>query len=98
MTDQERQQAEELISKKTAPFDASEFKNHYRQALRKLIDERLKGKAPKVDADEEERPSGDNVIDLMGALKRSLEGEGGTTAGSRNSSRSSGGKTLPLPE
>jgi DNA end-binding protein Ku len=79
--------AEELIKKKTAPFDASEFKNHYREALRKLIDQRLKGKAPKVETEEEERPSGDNVIDLMGALKRSLEGEGGSGRRASGSSR-----------
>jgi DNA end-binding protein Ku len=72
--------AEELIERKAAPFDPSEFKNHYRTALRQLIDERLKGKAPKVEA-EEERPSGGNVIDLMGALKRSLEGSGGGRKG-----------------
>ena len=66
--------AEELIERKTAPFDADAFKNHYTQALRQLIDQRIKGKAPKVETEEEERPSGDNVIDLMAALKRSLEG------------------------
>ena len=66
--------AEELIERKTAPFDADAFKNHYTQALRRLIDQRIKGKAPKVETEEEERPSGDNVIDLMAALKRSLEG------------------------
>ena len=66
--------AEELIERKTAPFDAEAFKNHYTQALRRLIDQRIKGKAPKVETEEEERPSGDNVIDLMAALKRSLEG------------------------
>jgi DNA end-binding protein Ku len=70
--------AEELIKRKTAPFDAAAFKNHYTQALRKLIDERIKGKAPKVETEEEERPSGDNVIDLMAALKRSLEGGKGS--------------------
>jgi len=74
--------AEELIKKKTSSFDPSEFKNHYREALRKLIDERLKGKGPKVETEEEERPSGDNVIDLMGALKRSLAGEGKARGGS----------------
>jgi DNA end-binding protein Ku len=71
--------AEELIAKKTEPFEASDFKSHYREALRKLIDERLKGEAPKVET-EDERPSGENVIDLMGALKRSLEGAGGKAA------------------
>jgi DNA end-binding protein Ku len=73
--------AEELIKRKTAPFDASAFKNHYTAALRKLIDQRLKGKGQKVEPDEEEdRPSGDNVIDLMAALKRSLEGSGKPSA------------------
>jgi len=81
--------AEELIKKKAAPFDASDFKNHYRQALRKLIDERLKGKAPKVETEEEERPSGDNVIDLMGALKRSLQSSGGKPP-ARSSARGAG--------
>jgi DNA end-binding protein Ku len=80
--------AEELIKKKASPFDAADFKNHYRQALRKLIDERLKGKAPKVETEEEEeRPSGDNVIDLMGALKRSLQSSGGKPPASGSASR-----------
>lgn len=83
--------AEELIGRKTAPFDASHFKDHYRDALRALIDQRLKGKAPKIEA-EETRPSGDNVVDLMGALKRSLEGEGGRGRKGSSSSSSSGSK------
>ena len=76
--------AKELIKRKAAPFEATAFKNHYTQALRQLIDERVKGKAPKVETEEGERPSGDNVIDLMSALKRSLEGSGATGAGGRD--------------
>src|SRR5688572_21572386 len=72
--------AQELIKRKTAPFDAAAFKDHYTQALRALIDQRLKGKAPKVET-EDERPSGSNVIDLMSALKQSLEGTGGKQGG-----------------
>ena len=72
--------AKELIRRKTAPFDASAFKDHYTKALRSLIDERIKGKAPKVET-EDERPSGGNVIDLMAALKQSLEGTGGSKRG-----------------
>ena len=68
--------AEELIERKTGPFDASAFKNHYTAALRELINQHRKGKAPEVETEEEARPSGDNVIDLMAALKRSLEGSG----------------------
>jgi DNA end-binding protein Ku len=72
--------AEQLIERKTAPFDAAAFKDHYTQALRALIDQRLKGKAPKVET-EEERPSGSNVIDLMAALKQSLGGTGARKGG-----------------
>jgi DNA end-binding protein Ku len=85
--------AEELIDRKTGPFDSGAFKNHYTQALRKLIDEHLKGKAPEAETEEEERPSGDNVIDLMSALKKSLEGSDKPKAGSKSRSKSSGRRT-----
>ncbi len=77
--------AQQLIERKTAPFDAAAFKNHYTQALRALIDQRVKGKAPKVET-EDERPSGGNVIDLMSALKQSLEGGGGKGAAAARAS------------
>lgn len=70
--------AQELIRRKTAPFDPSAFKDHYTEALKALIDERLKGKAPRVET-EDERPAGGNVIDLMAALKQSLEGAAART-------------------
>ena len=73
--------AQELIKRKAAPFDPAAFKNHYTQALRELINLRIKGKAPKVETEEEARPSGDNVIDLMAALKKSLAGGGETSRG-----------------
>lgn len=87
--------AEELIERKKAPFDAKAFKNHYTAALRELIGERLKGKAPKVEAEEEARPSGDNVIDLMSALKKSLEssksgGKGGSARSASKTARARG--------
>jgi len=84
--------AEELIKRKTAPFDAAAFKNHYTEALRELINERLKGKAPKVEPEEEERPSGGNVIDLMAALKRSLDRQSGSQSKSAAPSSRSRGK------
>ncbi|WP_414832646.1 Ku protein [Afifella sp. YEN Y35] len=68
--------ASELIERKTAPFDAAVFKDHYVKALRDVIDSKLKKKRPKVvESDEDEAPKrgGDNVIDLMAALKESLE-------------------------
>lgn len=73
-----------LIEKKTAKFDVTAFKDHYQAALRELIASKLKSKGKNVATDVEERssaPRGDNVVDLMAALKKSLEtgGSGKTT-------------------
>ncbi len=72
-----------LIKKKTAPFDAAVFKDNYRTALRELIDEKLasKGKRVSVSGGETIEPRGETkVLDLMAALKRSLEVDGGKSS------------------
>ncbi|CAN7243974.1 Ku protein [Pararhizobium sp. LjRoot235] len=68
-----------LIDRKTAPFDATTFKDNYSTALKELVQRKLKGKKTKIEVDEEEEKGrrGDNVVDLMSALKKSLEGGGG---------------------
>ncbi len=64
--------AEELISKRSEPFEPSRFKNHYAEALRDLVARKLsKGKSVAV---EDEQNEGGQVIDFMEALKRSLKG------------------------
>ena len=69
--------AKQLIQRKAAPFDAGKFKDHYAQALRDLVEQKLKAKGRKITVEKEERrPAGAQVIDLMGALKRSLEKSG----------------------
>lgn len=69
--------AKQLIQRKAAPFDAAKFKDHYAQALRELVEQKLKAKGRKITVEKEERrPAGAQVIDLMGALKRSLETSG----------------------
>lgn len=76
-----------LITKKTAPFDASVFKDHYQTALRELIGRKMKAKGRKITAtkdDAPQRPSGENVVDLMAALKESLEGGGKKARPSRS--------------
>ena len=76
--------AKELIGRKTAPFDAGAFKNHYTQALRELIDRKLKSRKPPTVEEPEPPPARGNVIDLMSALKESLERSaagGGKTKG-----------------
>jgi len=62
---------DQIIARKTRPFDAGKFVDHYQTALRELIDEKLAGKVPEKAA--EHRPA--QVIDLMEALKRSLAEE-----------------------
>ncbi|MFN3618804.1 Ku protein [Sphingorhabdus sp.] len=65
--------ATDLIEKKSGKFDAGEYKNRYVDALKVLIDKKLKNKGAKIEAeDEPDRPSGGNVVDLMAALKSSL--------------------------
>jgi len=64
--------AETLIAKKTAKFDPSKFHDRYVDALHELIEKKRKGKT--ITAEDEPTPArGSNVIDLMAALKRSIE-------------------------
>lgn len=83
--------ASALIEKKTAPFDAKAFKDNYQKALRELIDAKLESKGKKVAVvgrEPESAPTGSNVIDLMAALKKSLEAgrSGSGSAGARKKS------------
>lgn len=75
-----------LIEKKSGDFDISRFRDNYTAALRELVDRKRKKKSTKtVTAGEEERVAPpDNVVDLMEALKKSLEGtSGGRKPGAR---------------
>jgi DNA end-binding protein Ku len=70
--------AETLIEKKTAAFDASKFHDRYIEALHELIEQKRKGKT--ITTDDDDAPAkGTNVIDLMAALKRSIEKPGEQT-------------------
>ena len=63
-----------LIDKKTGPFHPDEYHDRYVDALKDLIARKRKGKT--IDTEEEDTPAqsrGSNVVDLMAALKRSLE-------------------------
>ena len=76
--------ATELIKRKRAPFKASAFKDHFAEALKDLVDQKLGSrKSRRVETHAEERPSGENVIDLMSALKKSLEKTGSSTSRSK---------------
>jgi DNA end-binding protein Ku len=64
--------ASKIIAQKEADFDPTQFKDHYEDALRELIERKQKGhKISKKD-----EPAESNVINLMDALKASLKGGG----------------------
>jgi DNA end-binding protein Ku len=68
--------AKELIERKAGRFKPEVFKDHYGQALKALVAEkRKKGKVTEPEEAEAARPKGDNVIDLMEALKKSISGK-----------------------
>jgi DNA end-binding protein Ku len=73
--------AETLIAKKTAPFKPDQFHDRYVDALRDLIEKKRKAKGGTiVETAEDETPKrGGNVVDLMAALKKSLEKSGAQT-------------------
>lgn len=87
--------ATDLITSKSAPFDAGAFKDRYSVELRKLIDRKSKGKKPIAEGSKSRTTGtgGDNVIDLMSALKKSLaENGGGSKKRSTKSSATSTSK------
>ena len=78
--------AKDLIDQRSAPFDAAAYKNHYAEALRQLVNSKIKGGKVAVD-EEEAEPAGGKVIDFTEALKRSLQ-KSGSAARARAETRS----------
>lgn len=67
-----------LINRKTAPFKAEAFQDHYAIALREMIEaKRANRKTPRVSTEGTPTAPSGNVIDLMAALKQSLAKSGG---------------------
>jgi len=60
--------AKHIVTQKAGRFDPEKFEDHYETALIDLINQKRAGKTitPK------ERPRGENVVDLMEALRRSV--------------------------
>jgi DNA end-binding protein Ku len=73
--------AETLIAKKSAPFKPDVFHDRYVDALKDLVQKKLKAKGGKMTPEPEEAAPkrGGNVVDLMAALKKSLERSGAQT-------------------
>ncbi|WP_281984898.1 Ku protein [Thalassorhabdomicrobium marinisediminis] len=71
--------ATSLIDRKSAPFDAGAYHDKYAEALQELLDAKIKNKkTPRVHADDDGGSGGgENVVDLMSALKESLKAADG---------------------
>ena len=70
-----------ILDKKAGRFDASQFKDEYELALRKLVKRKAAGKAIEPPAEREDRGK---VIDLMEALRQSVKRKGGKVSPSRS--------------
>ena len=85
--------AKHIVTQKTADFEPEKFEDHYEAALTELINAKRNGKAvgPKP------RPKGENVVDLMEALKRSIGNEAQATKGKKPRKATAGQKEMLLP-
>ena len=70
--------ASALIDRKTGSFDPKEFHDRYVDALKDLVERKRQAHGKKIieDKDTGTGRSGSNVVDLMAALKKSMEGKG----------------------
>ncbi|WP_407187655.1 Ku protein [Bradyrhizobium centrosematis] len=68
--------ARHIVNQKAGRFEPDKFEDHYETALIELINEKRAGKVIRP----KERPKGENVVDLMEALRRSVGKEAGKQA------------------
>jgi DNA end-binding protein Ku len=92
---QERQMAESLVSSMSGDFDPTEYTDNYREALQQVIDAKVEGR--EIVETEEAQPSAGKVVDLMSALRASVEAaKAGRSAAATKSS--SGTASARVPE
>ncbi len=80
-----------LIEKRSGEFDAGDYHNRYIDALHRLIEKKVKAKGKRVLEDVEEPADAagkSNVIDLMAALRQSVDGGSSAKAAPEPKTRS----------
>lgn len=85
--------ARRIIEQKAGPFDPDQFIDRYEEALKALIATKQKGRKPVRAAE----PEDTNVVDLMAALRASLDGDGAPRRGSATKSQAAAAKTRRAP-
>jgi DNA end-binding protein Ku len=83
--------ARQLIDHLSSEWDPQKYTDEYQENLMRIIQAKLKGRKPRLQAHADERQA--NVVDLMERLRASLAGTGpGKTARSESSGRRSASK------
>lgn len=92
--------AEALIEKKSAAFDPQEFHDRYVDALKDLIERKRKQKSNRkiIDEDEGSGRSASNVVDLMAALKKSMEKSGAAPSAAKPAAKKAPAKKAPAKD
>jgi DNA end-binding protein Ku len=86
--------ARHIVNQRASTFEPEKFEDHYEEALTELIDQKRSGKPITA----KPRPKGENVVDLMDALKRSIGQEAATpTKGKKPRKAGAGQKEMLLP-
>jgi DNA end-binding protein Ku len=68
---QEQQMARSLVDSMAGDFDPSEYTDNYREALQAVIEAKIEGR--EIVETEEPQPDAGNVVDLMSALRASVD-------------------------
>jgi len=84
--------AEELIKRKSGKFDPEKFKDEYEVALRELVEAKVKHAPIPQD---EPAPQSAKVINLMDALRKSVERDEGTAPTKKAPARAVAAKATP---
>ena len=90
--------AKELITRKSGKFEPQQFKDEYTEAVWELIHAKLENRAPEIVTEE---PGGAKVINIMDALKKSVQqgkGSAAKSGGKKTSSRSPAKKSTRAPK
>jgi DNA end-binding protein Ku len=87
--------AKHIVNQKTSTFEAGKFEDHYEAALTELINQKRSGNPIAAKA----RPKGENAVDPMDALKRSIANDRGAEQAKGRKPRKAvaGQKEMMLP-
>ena len=83
--------ARQLIDNLVSKWDPEKYTDEYKENLMRVINAKLKGRAPKL-IEEEHGPKQAEVVDLMARLRASLEGKAGGRRGAGSTGKKAASK------